>query len=101
MTQFDVYENNSQRTRDKIPYFVNIQYDLITSLNTRVMIPVGRNKEVLKNINISIEINNEKLVLLTSQITTININDLGQKVCSLKDNRDEIISSIDFLITGF
>ena len=101
MAQFDVYENKNQLSRAKIPYFINIQYDLITSLNSRVMIPVGRNKAIVKSINIPIIIQDESLVLLTSQITTINLSDLGKKICSLKEQRDEIISSLDFLITGF
>lgn len=40
-------------------------------------------------------------ILSTQEISTIPIENLGEKVCSLKDEREEIINSIDFLITGF
>ena len=40
-------------------------------------------------------------ILSTQEISTISIENLGDKVCSLKDEREEIIKSIDFLITGF
>lgn len=40
-------------------------------------------------------------ILSTQEISTISIENLGDKVCSLKDEREEIIKSIDFLITRF
>lgn len=52
-------------------------------------------------LNLEFSINGLEVVLSTQEISTISIDNLGEVICSLKDKREEIINSIDFLITGF
>ncbi|HTY20029.1 MAG TPA: CcdB family protein [Geobacteraceae bacterium] len=37
----------------------------------------------------------------TAELAGINLHTLGDRVCSLKEHRTEIISALDFLFTGF
>jgi toxin CcdB len=37
----------------------------------------------------------------TSELAGVNLYALGDKVCSLKEHRAEIIAALDFLFTGF
>ena len=37
----------------------------------------------------------------TAELAGVAVNSLGDKVCSLKEHRNEIIAAIDFLVTGF
>ena len=37
----------------------------------------------------------------TAELAGVNLHVLGEKVCSLKEQRNEIIAALDFLITGF
>ena len=101
MAQFDVYNNLNKLNNKKIPYFVDVQHNILNHLDTRVIIPLSFEEKEIKTIAPKIDINGTVLILLTSQISAISPTFIGQKVCSLKDNSDDIISSIDFLITGF
>ena len=39
--QFDVFENPSLRTRDAYPYVVDVQSYLLSSLATRMVVPLA------------------------------------------------------------
>ena len=41
------------------------------------------------------------VILSTAELASIPMEILGNKVCSLKDKREEIIGAVDFLVTGF
>jgi toxin CcdB len=40
MAQFDVYENLNERTKNSIPFLLDIQNDVLKNLFTRVVIPL-------------------------------------------------------------
>jgi toxin CcdB len=40
MPQFTVYKNKNLRTRGEIPFFLDIQNDLLSGLETRVVVPL-------------------------------------------------------------
>ena len=101
MEQFDVYENINTSTKDEIPFLVDIQHDILKNSTTRVVIPLGYQKEINKTLNPSFMINDIKVNLMTTFMATMKYEQFGKKVCSLKEKREEILSSIDFLITGF
>jgi toxin CcdB len=101
MAQFDVYKNTNIKTKDEIPFLLDIQHNILEDSNTRVMIPLGFQIQINNTINPSFLINEVKVTLMTTFMATMAVEQLGQKVYSLKDKRDDIISSIDFLITGF
>ncbi|MBU1833049.1 MAG: CcdB family protein, partial [Gammaproteobacteria bacterium] len=76
---------------------------LLEQLNSRVVIPVApaqNAKSFPKNLCPILEINNKKYALLSHQITTVSASFLAHKEGSLLLNRDEIISALDFLLTG-
>lgn len=104
MNQFDVYINPSSSTRDAFPYIVDIQNPVISELATRIVIPLGRityfKNEQMKGLTPAVEYENEKFLLLTAQIASIPTKKLKNPVGSLSHFRDEIISSLDFAITG-
>jgi toxin CcdB len=104
MAQFDVYQNPSKTTRNAFPYLVDIQSPVISEISTRIVIPLGRLKsfknEVMSNLTPVIEYDGEKLLLLTPQIASIPSKLLKDPIGSLNHFRDEIISALDFAITG-
>ncbi len=101
MAQFDVYINNSPKSKDLFPYFLDIQNDILKHIDTRVIIPLSSLNLQNKSLNPSFKIDNKNLILASTEITNIHKSILGNKVCSLENKKAEIISSIDFLITGF
>ena len=102
--QFDVYENTDKDTKKVYPYFIDIQTNLLDSLNSRAVIPLtpvkNVSKEYPKNLCPTISIDNKDFALLTHQITSVPISLLKRKTISAKEHRTDIISAIDFLATG-
>lgn len=101
MAQFDVYENLNDRTKENIPYLLNIQNDILKNLTTRVVIPLVKDSITINLLNPKFTINQIDVILSTVEMASIPIDILGNKVCSLKDKREEIIGAVDFLVTGF
>lgn len=103
MKQFDLYVNTDIDTKDTYPYFVDIQTNLLSDLGSRVVLPIApvkSAKEYPNNLCPKIQINNQHFALLTHQITTVPSSFLEYKEGSLQLSRDQIIASIDFLVTG-
>eukprot|EP01156_Anaeramoeba_ignava_P010194 Anaeramoba_ignava/a479057_92.p2 GENE.a479057_92~~a479057_92.p2 ORF type:complete len:102 (-),score=8.73 a479057_92:1228-1533(-) len=101
MGQFEVYLNNNPKTNEKVPYLLDVQNDLLSSLNTRVVIPLAIDVNSFKGLTKEFFIENKKVYLMTSQLGTVYTSDLTTKILSLENQKEEIKSSIDFLIYGF
>ncbi|MCK9201268.1 MAG: CcdB family protein [Gallionella sp.] len=104
MAQFDVYLNPHPSTNKTIPYFLNVQSDLLDSLNTRVIVPLVRAEEMnqsIKNLHPTFKIKGEAVVMSTAELAGLPVRALGDKVASLKNKRDEIIAALDLVFTGF
>ncbi len=70
-------------------------------MNTRVVIQLVRDSKPFKGLTKEFIINAERVYLFTSQMGTVNLNELEKKVCSLSKNKEEIKNSIDFLMYGY
>lgn len=101
MAQFDVYENTNPRTNKDIPYLLDIQNDILKNLSTRVVVPLVLNMKPANILNPLFEINAQTVTMSTAELAGISMQNLGSVVYSLKDKRDEIISAVDFMTTGF
>ncbi|MHB8058138.1 MAG: CcdB family protein [Desulfuromonadaceae bacterium] len=103
MAQFDVYENPNPASRKTIPLLLDVQTDLLDSLATRVVVPLATAAAIPKpgrHLNPAFSIGETKVVMSTAEIAGVSVKSLGTKVCSLKEQRTEIIAALDFLITG-
>ncbi|MCG3767818.1 plasmid maintenance protein CcdB [Vibrio cincinnatiensis] len=104
MSQFTLYKNKDTSTSNTYPFFVDVQSELLDSLNTRLVIPLTP-LELLKNKIPShlcpvIHLDDGSFVLLTQQMASVPTKILTEPVDDLSIFRDEIIAAIDFLITG-
>lgn len=103
MSQFTLYENTNEESREAYPYFVDIQNGLLDSLNTRLVIPLTPAANLAENIAHlcpTTTVDQDKLVLLTHQMTNVPVTALQRPKGSLEHLRVEITSALDFLITG-
>lgn len=102
--QFDVYENTDKDTKRVYPYFIDIQTNLLDTLNSRVVLPLtpikNVNKEYPKNLCPVISIDKKGFALLSHQITSVPISLLKKKTISAEAHRTDIVAAIDFLVTG-
>lgn len=101
MAQFDVYENLIEKSKQNIPYLLDIQNDILKDLTTRVVIPLVISNQSINFLNPKFTINQIDVILSTAEMASIPMEILGNKICSLKDKREEIIGAVDFLVTGF
>jgi toxin CcdB len=105
MPQFDVYTNMNQNTGKTFPYLVDVQSSLLESLETRLVIPLMLKSvfggKPINNLTPCLTIKNQEYLAITPQMAAIHKNNLGKLVDNFRNERDAIVSSIDFLIIGF
>ncbi|MGH7885780.1 MAG: CcdB family protein [Thermodesulfobacteriota bacterium] len=105
MPQFSVYQNKNSNSNEIYPYLLDIQSDLLRDLKTTVVIPVceftSHSKEKIKILTPVVEINQKKYLLMTPQLAGILRSEIDKETVNLSNYRNEIISAIDFMLTGF
>ncbi|PID43667.1 MAG: plasmid maintenance protein CcdB [Gammaproteobacteria bacterium] len=104
MSQFSLYRNNDKKSKKTYPYFVDVQNNLLSELNSRLVIPLAPTTEVdnkiAKKLCPVITVEGKDHILVTSQLTTVPGSILKSEVESLEKYRYQIIDAIDMLITG-
>ena len=104
MAQFDVYTNPSKKSKAYYPYLVDVQNNYISELDTRIVIPLGKasyfESEIMTKLQVKLAYEDQDLVLMTPQISSIPRNSLTEPVGSLQHVQQEIIDALDFAITG-
>lgn len=104
MAQFDVYPNPSQVSKAHYPYLLDIQSGLLSDLATRIVIPLGKRSalggEAIQGLTPEISFGDQKLLLLTPQVSSIPEKHLKNPVGSLSHFRDQIVAALDLAITG-
>ena len=101
MAQFDIYENTNKSTLEFFPYLLDVQNDLLSSLKTRVVVPLGLGITPIRHLNPTFEIEGKSVVMSTADMAGISLSACGGKVLNLGDKRNEIIDALDFLVNGF
>ncbi|SOB77211.1 toxin CcdB [Marinobacter sp. LV10R510-11A] len=104
MAQFDVYPNPSKTSKSFYPYLVDIQSQDLADLTTRIVIPLGKlssfGDKVMQGLTPEITFDDQKLLLLTPQISSVSTKQLEHSVGSLTHFRDQIAGALDFAVTG-
>jgi CcdB protein. len=105
MSQFSIHINTNTATKDNYPFLVDIQNQILDSMETRLVVPLmllsKYKKELIKELMPIIEINRKKYVVLIPLLASIHKKNLGQIVADIGSKRQEIIYGLDFLITGY
>lgn len=103
MAQFDVHRNPNTASAATIPFLLNVQSDLLNGLTTRVVVPLARPSTLDKPAHFLspvLEIEGEKLVMLTPEMAGIPVKRLGQVVAAVADRRADIIRALDVVFSG-
>jgi len=104
MPQFSVYKNRNPKTRSTHPYLVDVQSNLLSDLGTRVVVPLVKRtastRKSVKNLMPAIRVDGQEFIMMTPQLAGIAASDLGTPVASAIEHRDEVVTALDFLITG-
>lgn len=104
MAQWTLHRNPNPDSRKEIPYLLDVQSDLLSGLETRVVIPLFTRKaapsQTLAHLTPELKIKGERLVLMTPQMAGVRRRDLGEPVADLSAHRSEFLGALDLLLTG-
>ncbi|MCD9006757.1 CcdB family protein [Luteimonas sp. XNQY3] len=103
MSQFFAYANADAVSRKLVPYFLDVQSDLIETIGSRVVVPlvtVERAGGVIERLMPCLAVGEKRLVMDTAQIMGIPMRMLGKQVADLSHERHAILAALDLLISG-
>jgi len=102
MAQFDVHRNPG-RHRATIPFVVIVQSTLYDDYRRRVVVPLVSKASLGKvanpRFNPTFRIKGQSVVLHPLEIVSVALENLGERVDSLDEEGDKIISALDELLT--
>lgn len=104
MAQFSVYQNNNKASQARYPLLLNIQNDLLSSMQTCVVVPLS-SLEIMSHSPMTkltpiLKVQGQDYCMLTPQMAGIHKRDLGNEVENLATYQHDIIAAIDFLLSG-
>lgn len=104
MAQFSVYRNQNAATREQFPYLLNVQNDLLDTMQTCVVVPLASVTKIgyhaMSRLTPMLSVQANQYLMMTPQLAGIAKRELGEEVESLAEARLEIIAAIDFLLSG-
>ena len=105
MAQWDVYPNPSPRTRDDVPYLVDLQSNLLDALPSRLVAPLVRARLAPDGFPRALcpvfNIDGVSLVLLPHEAGPIEARLLKHKTVSLLPQAHDIVAALDAVVSGF
>lgn len=104
MPQWDVYPNPAPASRERIPYLVVLQSDLLDGLPTRLVAPLSRSSvgadELPRRLAPVVTVAGESLVVKAHEVGVVPARALGAAVTSLRGDSHRLVDAIDAVISG-
>ncbi len=105
MAQFDVYVNRDARGSARTPYLLDIQSDILSSLATRLVVPLRprthADKPLIRGLHPEIVLGEAPFKAVVSEMAALPSASLGSRVGTLLAFRQEILDACDLILTGF
>jgi len=102
--QFDVYDNPSARMRDQYPFVVDVQSNLLSSLATRMVMPLAVTSlaasELPSRLSPMVTVRRKSLMLVPFEAAPLDKRLLKTEVTTLKDRASDIIAAMDAVLSG-
>ena len=105
MDRFSIYQNTDDPTKTT-PYILDVKTDLLSGLNTRVVIPL-RKRGQYQHLSSTLDlmpcfvIQGKHFILDTPRMAAVPMKHLKKEIGTLKDQQHLIITAIDRLFHGF
>jgi len=104
MAQFSAYQNKNKATQARYPLLLNIQNDLLATMQTCVVVPLTKLEAMahspMNKLTPMMSVKGQNYCMMTPQLAGIHKRELGAEVEILAAYQHEIISAIDFLLSG-
>ncbi|MDO5691895.1 MAG: CcdB family protein [Pseudomonadota bacterium] len=105
MARFDVYPNPGLHV-DTTPYLLDVQTDLLSGLDSRVVVPL-RSAERFAQVKIPerlmplLDVNGTACLMETPKLAAVPERVLQKPVASLAHDQDRVLAALDFLFQGY
>jgi toxin CcdB len=103
MAQFDVFPNPG-RQRERIPYLLEVQAEILADLATRLVVPLGvfdpGDRPPLSVIQPLVRVGERQYVMLSTELAHVPTRLLHDRVASLAGQKTEILKALDALFSG-
>lgn len=104
MSQFRVYQNPRQTGRERIPFVLDVQSDIVDLLPTRLVIPMVRERlfpsRRMAGLNLRFTVGGQAVVLSPAEMGAVPAAALHEAVADLAPHRADIVAALDLLFTG-
>lgn len=104
MPQFAAHKNTNPTTRRTYPFLLDIQSDLLSELQTRVVVPLAERRAVsgaaVENLMPLVEVGGKTYIAMVPQLAGVARAELGAVVETCEASRQDVVAALDFLITG-
>lgn len=104
MARFDVYPTPMLDEKPHTPYWLDVQADFLSSLGTRVIVPLRRKSKsapLKERLNPEFTIERTSVFADTANLGVFPARLLRRPVANLREHRFDIDGALDFLLTGF
>lgn len=102
--QFSVYENPSPRMRDQYPYVVDVQSDLLSSLATRMVMPLAVTalpaNDLPRRLCPIFVIGGKHLMLVPFEAAPLDKRLLRTEISSIRGRSHEVVEAMDAVLSG-
>ena len=100
--QFDVFANPDPESAETHPYFVVLQHDALSDLNTRLVAPLVKPKRLpfFDRLMPAVNVKGSRYVLDVTNIGAIPAPLLEKAVANLEAARYDIVAALDLVFTG-
>ncbi|MDX8354741.1 CcdB family protein [Cognatiyoonia sp. IB215182] len=99
MPKYDVFRDPSGSG-----FLLDVQTDLLSDLNTRVVVPLLPKSSAPKpatRLNPSFDVDGEKAVMVAQFLAAVPVGILGGTVRDLSDEFEQITNAMEMIIQGF
>lgn len=104
MAQYDVYPNPSPRSRDEVPYLVDVQSDLLADLRTRLVMPLAHTGATLtqapRRLSPTFVVEGHLLAALPHLSAGIDARQLRKPIASLAAHAADLRDALDAVLSG-
>jgi toxin CcdB len=105
MADMIIYANPNPASRGAVPYLVDVQSSLLSSLNTRVVVPLypKGTGEVLPFSRLTPEVvfQGTTYIAMVPELAGVPRRQLGVQAGQLDASRNDLLAALDLLFIGF
>ena len=102
MRQFDVFPNPSVKTRLFRPYFIILQCDQLSQLDTRLVAPLVAPTKIanFERLMPEVTVAGRQFVVMPQELGPFPSKSMPPAIANLESERYRLISALDLVFTG-